>query len=131
MTRSSDVLRRSSMDKVRRRNDTAEPWEMNPDAPEVALPADAATSLNTLWNRTASPVGIDIPREELRRVAAAVSSGARAVNMLPERLLIVLKDSWAAHPALGAREDRQAMQRVLTEVVSLCICEFYHDPKAR
>jgi len=45
-------------------------------------------------------------------------------------LLVLIKDSWSAHPELGAREDRQAMQRILTEVVSLCICEFYHTSGA-
>jgi len=103
---------------------------MTQDAHQIRLPGEAASSLDALWNRVASPFGIDISREELRSVAAAVSSAARSVDMLPERLLVLIKDSWSAHPELGAREDRQAMQRILTEVVSLCICEFYHTSGA-
>jgi hypothetical protein len=97
----------------------------------LALPAGATRSLHTLWDRVVSPTGIEIPREELRRVATDVSVAARSVDMPPERLLVLVKESWAAHPELGAREDRHAMQRILTEVVSLCICEFYRTPMAR
>jgi len=89
------------------------------------LPASVMDVLHALWNRVAGPAADDVPREELRTVATVVSSAARSLDMQPERLLVLVKESWASHPELDARVDRQAMQRVLTEVVSLCICEFF------
>jgi len=96
-----------------------------PIAMADTLLASAMDSLQALGKRVAGPAAHEIPREELRSVAKAVSSAARSLDMQPERLLVLVKESWASHPELGARVDRQAMQRVLTEVVSLCICEFF------
>jgi len=64
--------------------DIPRPLDMTQDAHQIRLPGEAASSLDALWNRVASPFGIDISREELRSVAAAVSSAARSVDMLPE-----------------------------------------------
>jgi len=47
-------------------------------------------------------------------------------NTLPWDAVGSLETLWE----LGAREDRQAMQRLLADLVSLCICEFYHDSAA-
>lgn len=117
------------------RVDIVEPFGMSHPAHHLsagadALPTSAMHSLHALWNRVAGPVADTIPREELRGVARTVSAAARSLDMQPERLLILVKESWAAHPELDSREDRQAVQRILTEVVSLCICEFFRSSPA-
>ena len=103
---------------------------MSQNAYEVVLPAEAAHTLRSLWGRVAHEAGA-VAREELRNAAAQVSAAAHSVDLQPEQLLVLVKESWASHPELGAHEDRQAMQRTLTEVVSLCIGEFYCDPVRR
>ena len=99
---------------------------MSQNTYEIALPREAASALRSLWDRVADQAGV-VPIEELRNVAAQVSVAARAADLQAEQLLVLVEESWASHPELGGHEDRQAMQQILTEVVSLCIGEFYRD----
>jgi hypothetical protein len=50
---------------------------------------------------------------------------ARSKSMLPEQLLVVLKDIWYALPAVRAIDDAGAQIRLLQRVVTMCIKEYY------
>jgi hypothetical protein len=62
---------------------------------------------------------------ELRDALDAMAIEARSKSMLPEQLLVVLKDIWYALPAVRALEDSGAQIRLLQRVVTMCIKEYY------
>jgi len=57
----------------------------------------------------------------LRRMAAEAHDRA----MLPEQLLIVLKDIWHSLPGVRAMSDSTDQVRLLQRVVTMCIKEYY------
>ena len=63
--------------------------------------------------------------QELRDVLDVVAAEAREKKMLPEQLLVVLKDIWYALPAVRAVADSGAQIRLLQRVVTMCIKEYY------
>jgi hypothetical protein len=63
--------------------------------------------------------------DALRDALDAMAAEARAKSMLPEQLLVVLKDVWYALPAVRALEDSGAQIRLLQRVVTMCIKEYY------
>jgi len=67
----------------------------------------------------------DVAGEELRSALDAMASEARAKSMLPEQLLVVLKDVWYALPAVRSLDDSAAQIRLLQRVVTMCIKEYY------
>lgn len=67
----------------------------------------------------------DAGGEELRDALDAMATEAREKSMLPEQLLVVLKDIWYALPAVRAIEDSGAQIRLLQRVVTMCIKEYY------
>jgi hypothetical protein len=54
-----------------------------------------------------------------------VSAEARERAMLPEQLLVVLKDVWGALPEVRAMSDAGEQVRLLQRVVTMCIKEYY------
>lgn len=50
---------------------------------------------------------------------------ARDKHILPERLLIVLKDLWNSLPEVRALADSTQQARLLERVISMCIKEYY------
>lgn len=50
---------------------------------------------------------------------------AREKHILPEQLLIVLKDLWRSLPAVSAKTDSGEHARLMERVVSMCIKEYY------
>jgi hypothetical protein len=67
----------------------------------------------------------DAAGEELRLALDEMAAEARAKSMLPEQLLVVLKDIWYDLPAVRAIEDAGAQIRLLQRVVTMCIKEYY------
>lgn len=57
----------------------------------------------------------------LHRMAAE----ARSRTILPEQLLIVLKDIWSALPEVRSMTDTREQIRLLQRVVTMCIKEYY------
>jgi hypothetical protein len=55
-----------------------------------------------------------------------VSSEARARNILPEQLLVTLKEIWSSLPEVRAMTDASKQVRLLQRVVTLCIREYYN-----
>jgi hypothetical protein len=63
--------------------------------------------------------------QNLRDALDVMAAEAREKKMLPEQLLVVLKDIWYSLPALRAVEDSSAQIRMLQRVVTMCIKEYY------
>jgi hypothetical protein len=62
---------------------------------------------------------------QLRNVLLRMSSEARAKGMLPEHLLVALKDVWNGLPEVRAMSDPGEQIRLLQRVVTMCIKEYY------
>jgi hypothetical protein len=63
--------------------------------------------------------------DELRDALDLMATEARSKAMLPEQLLVVLKDVWYALPEVRSLEDSGAQIRLLQRVVTMCIKEYY------
>jgi hypothetical protein len=61
----------------------------------------------------------------LQRALVGVSAEARQRAMLPEQLLVVLKDVWATLPEVRDMTDAGEQVRLLQRVVTMCIKEYY------
>ena len=61
----------------------------------------------------------------LRDALDTMASEARSKAMLPEQLLVVLKDIWYDLPAVKEIDDSSAQVRLLQRVVTMCIKEYY------
>jgi hypothetical protein len=57
----------------------------------------------------------------------AMAAEARDHSMLPEQLLIVLKDIWYSLPSVRNMSDSADQIRLLQRVVTMCIKEYYSD----
>jgi hypothetical protein len=55
-----------------------------------------------------------------------VATEARAQNILPEQLLIILKETWSSLPEVRAMSDAGEQVRLLQRVVTMCIREYYN-----
>jgi hypothetical protein len=54
-----------------------------------------------------------------------VASAARAHAILPEQLLVTLKEAWSSLPEVRAMHDSGEQVRLLQRVVTMCIKEYY------
>jgi len=61
----------------------------------------------------------------LRGALLRMSTEARAREILPEQLLVVLKDVWGSLPEVRAMTDVGEQVRLLQRVVTMCIKEYY------
>jgi hypothetical protein len=62
---------------------------------------------------------------ELQGALARMSAEARERSILPEHVLVALKDVWSALPAVRATPDPTHQIRLLQRVVTMCIKEYY------
>ena len=63
--------------------------------------------------------------EEMRQALLRMSTEAREKDILPEHVLIVLKDVWNSLPEVRSMVDSADQIRVLQRVVTMCIKEYY------
>ena len=61
----------------------------------------------------------------LRSALVRMSTEARERSILPEQLLIVLKDVWSTLPEVRAMTDAGQQVRQMQRVVTMCIKEYY------
>jgi len=61
----------------------------------------------------------------LRASLVLVASDARARAILPEQLLVTLKEVWSSLPEVRAMSDSGQQVRLLQRVVTMCIKEYY------
>ena len=62
---------------------------------------------------------------ELQSALVSMSAEAREKTLLPEHLLIALKEVWNALPEVRAMPDATLQTRLLQRVVTMCIQEYY------
>jgi hypothetical protein len=67
----------------------------------------------------------DADGQQLRAALDAMATEARDRKMLPEQLLVILKDIWYSLHEVRAIEDSGAQIRLLQRVVTMCIKEYY------
>ena len=65
--------------------------------------------------------------EELRDALHRMAAEARQKTVLPEQLLVVLKDVWYGLPGVQEMSDTTEQVRLLQRVVTMCIREYYAD----
>jgi hypothetical protein len=80
--------------------------------------AAVRAALRTYLSRSPEPAG-------LQAALVRMSAEARGRSILPEQLLIVLKDIWGALPEVRAMTDAGEQVRLLQRVVTMCIKEYY------
>jgi hypothetical protein len=61
----------------------------------------------------------------LQKSLVLVASTARARDILPEQLLVTLKEAWSSLPEVRAMHDSGEQVRLLQRVVTMCIKEYY------
>ena len=61
----------------------------------------------------------------IQQALVRMASEARQKSILPEHLLVVLKDVWGALPEVRAMTDTGEQIRLLQRVVTMCIKEYY------
>jgi len=94
----------------------------DPSPGPTALDAQTITALHAaLVQYVGSPAQSSALRDALTRMATE----ARDKSMLPEQLLVVLKDIWHSLPGVQAIADPTEQVRLLQRVVTMCIKEYY------
>ena len=68
----------------------------------------------------------DADASALQASLLLVSTEARARNVLPEQLLVTLKELWNTLPEVRAMSDAGQQVRLLQRVVTMCIHEYYN-----
>lgn len=68
--------------------------------------------------------------EALRAALHSVAHEAREKAILPEKLLIALKEVWYELPSVRAMQQTDQQIRLLQRVVTMCIKEYYGEPPA-
>ena len=68
----------------------------------------------------------DADASALQASLLLVSIEARARNVLPEQLLVTLKELWNTLPEVRAMSDAGQQVRLLQRVVTMCIHEYYN-----
>jgi hypothetical protein len=61
----------------------------------------------------------------LQGALLSMASEARAKEILPEQLLVVLKGVWNGLPEVRAMSDSSEQIRLMQRVVTMCINEYY------
>jgi hypothetical protein len=61
----------------------------------------------------------------LQPALLTLASQARERAMLPEHLLVLLKDVWSGLPEVRSMSDSREQIRLLQRVVTMCIKEYY------
>ena len=55
----------------------------------------------------------------------AIASEARARDILPEQLLVLLKEVWSGLPEVRSKMNSRQQVNILQRVVTMCIKEYY------
>ena len=64
---------------------------------------------------------------EIRQALREMSREARAESLHAEQVIIALKRVWESLPEVRRASSRQEQNRLLEQVVTLCIQEYYAD----
>ena len=67
----------------------------------------------------------DVDPAELRQALKALAREAREKSVAPEQLLVLLKSIWYEQPAVRSAPADAERTRVLQQLVTMCIKEYY------
>jgi hypothetical protein len=109
------------------------PWQQ--EVPLMMMAYDSSPGRNTLTEQTIDEVRtalvgyVQSPTsgERLGLALRDMAAEARDRSMLPEQLLVVLKDIWYALPAVRGLKEPADQVRLLQRVVTICIKEYYAE----
>jgi len=65
--------------------------------------------------------------ERLRTALHAMAREAREKGILPEKVLVLLKDVWYSQPLVRSLKEPDDQVRLLQRIVTMCIKEYYGD----
>lgn len=88
----------------------------------LSVSSDSVSSAHSPRLTPASPHG-----EQLRLALRAMAEEAREKSVLPEALLLVLKQVWHSLPIVSSKRDHDDQVMLLQRVVTMCIKEYYAD----
>ena len=88
-------------------------------------PALAAETIDAVRSALAVYISAPSDGERLRQALDHMAAEAREKSMLPEQLLVVLKDVWYSLPSVRAMREPAEQIRLLQRVVTMCIQEYY------
>ena len=91
------------------------------------LPESAHGALHAFWDRVVAQESEERLRDQLRLVACSISAIARSADLLPEQLIIAIKESWLSHAGLRDPDLLHVRGWMLPELITLTIREFYRD----
>ena len=87
----------------------------------------APETIDGLRSAVAQYLDAPLHGDALRHALKRASADARAKGMLPEELLVVLKDVLYALPGVRAMRETDSRARLLQRIVTMCIKEYYAD----
>jgi hypothetical protein len=87
----------------------------------------AAETIDAVRSALTHYVALPSDGEPLRQALDTMAAEAHAKSILPEQLLVVLKDVWYSLPSVRSMGDASAQARLLQRVVTICIKEYYGD----
>ena len=85
----------------------------------------APETLKLLHTALGGYVSSSTDAEDLRAALHTVAAEARAKRMLPEQLLVTLKDTWYGLPNVRSISQSDEQVRLLQSAVTMCIKEYY------
>jgi hypothetical protein len=87
----------------------------------------AAETIDAVRSALAQYVETPSRAEPLRQVLDRMAAEAHEKSILPEQLLVTLKDVWYSLPSVSAMRDPATKIRMLQSVVTICIKEYYAE----
>ncbi len=95
------------------------------DSSDTPVSRLAAETVDSLREALVGYLADQSDPSALRQALVRVCAEARERELLPEQLLVVLKDLWNLLPAVRAMTDGTARLRLQQRVVTMCIKEYY------
>lgn len=98
--------------------------DSSPRSPGALDPATLDAVRNAIVAYMDAP---DTHAQTLRDALTAMAVEARDKSILPEQLLVVLKDVWFGLPTVRETGHPQEQVQILQRIVTMCIKEYYGD----
>ena len=97
------------------------------------LSPESATALDQLCEGARERGGEPLARSDLRSLARALAAGAKAAGMFPERMVMEVRARWRVEFRSADYAGRERGETTLSELLSLCIDEYFADvaPRAK
>ncbi len=89
----------------------------------------ASATIEAVRSALAGYVLAPLSGDELQTALCAMSADARAKSILPEHLLVTLKDVWYSLPTVQAMTEQAEQTRLLQRIVTMCIKEYYSSDR--